>query len=669
MYTKKTTPLLLLPVVLAAVLTACRNTAPISEATADTAVTAEITESVQTTEQPPPVSAVQEYAPGVTGAPEFTVQRPTEDGKTVSSAKYIAETNTGEANTAGMAKLLSDIAKYNMTSREKVTKVEIPAGTYRFGGEAANTIHLSGLSNLVIEGNGSLFLFEEHETYSQGSFFRIENCRTLELRNLSVDWDWEQYPLFVIGEVVSSDISRNSVRFRVDSHSLPEDMTFHLTFGLGRTWNPAIDNRSESVGFVQSGTPRSVTRISEHEIEVVYSTDKSARSAKAGQQFQFYFQPNHNASAFRLQSNQNLTFSNVTIHSAPYEAVNSLDSEYLQFLSCKVVPGEGRRFSTYGGLEIHAVRGYFRLEDSTLEGICDDNLHLSNHYFGGANVQVDEYTVRLTELQTWSSKDYIYEGAAMELRDSQFAGKGWSSVITSFETIYDENAPTSNKTTYVVTFRDPLPEDFKPTDKFFNTDFYTGGYVIKNNTFRGGLAHAMYIGLPNGTIENNTAENFAYPSLIVNTVQRWTRWYIGTPIDNVVIRGNTFTKCNTSQRDPASVAICAGKDGQPTDYYPAQSRVVTNILFENNLIENSTGSALAVFSAENVYIRGNRFLNSNTLPTTKNRWKNWGSVWVTEAEDVYLEGNTIENPAGAYEHGLYIDPKTTEHIVVDGVEQ
>ena len=145
----------------------------------------------------------------------------------------------------------------------------------------------------------------------------------------------------------------------------------------------------------------------------------------------------------------------------------------------------------------------FRMENCVLEGICDDSLHLSNHYFGGQNVKLDEKTVRLTQLQTWSSKDYIYEGATMEL---------------------------------------------------------------------------------------------------------WTRWYIGTPIDNVIIRGNTFTNCNTSQRDPASVAICAGKDGQPTDYLPVSTHAVTNVLFENNTVEDSTGSALAVFSAENITVRNNRFL-------------------------------------------------------------
>jgi len=655
----------LLPILLAA-LTACQNSlAPPAESPG----LESFIEDTTAPDSSAPAEPDTEKSTAVTGAPEFTVQRPADNGKTQSAAGYLSETNTGAENAAGMEKLLDDILFHNFTSREKITKLDIPTGTYRFGGEKKDRILLSGLSDLIIEGNGSVFLFEEHEKRVQGSLIRMEECRRLELRNLTVDWDWQQYPLFVIGEVVSADTARNSVRFRIDSHTLPEDMVFHLTFGLGRTWNPEIDNRSETVGFIQRSTPKSVTRLNEHEIEVVYSNDKSARNAKAGQQFQFYFQPNHNASGFRLQSNTNITFENVTIHSAPYEAMNALDSEYMQLLSCKIVPGEGRRFSTYGGLEIHALRGYFRMENCVLEGICDDSLHLSNHYFGGQNVKLDEKTVRLTQLQTWSSKDYIYEGATMELRDTDFAPKGWSSVITSWKMVIDQNETTSNKTTYTVTFRDPLPENFQPTDKFFNTDYYTGGYVIRGNTFRGGLAHAMYIGLPNGTIENNTAENFAYPSLIVNTVQRWTRWYIGTPIDNVIIRGNTFTNCNTSQRDPASVAICAGKDGQPTDYLPVSTHAVTNVLFEDNTVEDSTGSALAVFSAENITVRNNRFLRSNTLPTTKSRRKGWGSVWVTQAENVHFENNTIENSDSAYENGLYVDPKTTDRIVIDGTAQ
>ena len=605
---------------------------------------------------------VTDPAAGITGAPEFTVNRPDGKGKVVSTAGYISESNSGEENAAGMARLLEEISASN-SSGEKVGRLEIPTGTYRFGGEKANTIVMKGLSELLIDGGGSTFIFEEHKTYSQGCFIRIESCNTLEIRDLTIDWDWEKYPLFVIGEVTEANVAKKTVKFRIDSHSLPEDMTFRLTFGLGRSWDPAIDNRSDSVGFIQKDTPTAVKRISDHEIEVTYAGDKSAKSAVAGQQFQFYFQPNHNAGGFHLQSNTHLTFEGVTIHSVPYEAVNALNSEYLQFLSCKVVPGEGRRFSTYGGLEIHAVKGYFRLEDSTLSGICDDNIHLSNHFFGGKNIKQSENTVLLTELQTWSSKDYIYDGANFELRNEQYEEKGWSSVITSWEMIIDKDAPTANKTTYLVTFRDPLPDNFRDTDRFFNTDYYTGGYVIRNNTFLGGMTHAMYIGLPNGTIENNVATNFAYPSLIVNTVQRWERWYIGTPIHNVIIRGNSFVDSNTAMRDPASVAVGAGVDKQPTDYYPARTRVVSDILIENNTVKNSTGAALAVFSAENVYIRNNMLLNSNTEPTTKSRRKGWGALWVTHSDGVHIEGNTVENSSDAYENGIYVDKTATAEIV------
>ncbi|MBQ9692270.1 MAG: hypothetical protein IJV70_03850 [Clostridia bacterium] len=57
------------------------------------------------------------------------------------------------------------------------------------------------------------------------------------------------------------------------------------------------------------------------------------------------------------------------------------------------------------------------------------------------------------------------------------------------------------------------------------------------------------------------------------------------------------------------------------------------------------------------------------MPTTKSRRENWGSVWVTEADNVYFENNAIQNSNKAYEDGLYVDTSTSKNVVVDGKVQ
>ena len=177
----------------------------------------------------------------------------------------------------------------------------------------------------------------------------------------------------------------------------------------------------------------------------------------------------------------------------------------------------------------------------------------------------------LDYLQLWMAETDIYEGAGFEMRTQQFEKIDWHSTVESFEwelNVYSGASQHRCK----VRFKDPLPEDYDDNTLFWNTDKYKGNFIVRNNEFKNGLCHAMYIGIPNGTIENNTADNYAYPSLVLHSVIRWGRWYIGTPITNVIIRNNVLTNNNTAQRDPATMFVGAGYDNQPSNYFPVDGR-------------------------------------------------------------------------------------------------
>lgn len=587
----------------------------------------------------------------ITGAENVTVPRPDNSGQTLSAAHYLSPENTGAQNAVGFADLLAQV-KNSYSGPAPITKIDIPFGTYRIKPSKQYAIHLKELSNLCVDGNGSHFVFEDSDrSTGSAAFFGLEQCDTIEFRNLSVDFDWESYPLFVIGEVTSSDTATNSVTFRIDSHELPDA----VTVAGGRSWDPEINNRSDTVGFVAHHAAKSAEVLDEHTLRVTYPSPKSAQNAEAGQQFQFYFKPNFNASAFRMLNCKNMTLSNITIYSAPYEAAWNSAGDGYHIENCRVIPAEGRRFSTYTGFETHSVKGNVIIENCEMSGVLDDNIHMSNHFMGGENVKLDDYTVEMRHLQTFSFKDYFFEGARLSLCDEKHQPRGWSSTIESVTSVKEG---VNDMATYTVRFRDPLPATVSPTDKFIIEDYYNGSFILRNNRFFGGLCHALYIGLGNGTIENNTFDNFAYPSLVLTTVTRWERWHIGVGVENVVIRNNTMTRCNTAGRDPASLAVVAGVDKQPSDFYPAGGYVIRNVLVENNVVDGSTGSAFALFSAEDIIVRNNQFLNSNTRPTTKARREGWGNAYVSNAQNILWENNEIRNDGYAYEEGLYVDTAT-----------
>lgn len=270
----------------------------------------------------------------------------------------------------------------------------------------------------------------------------------------------------------------------------------------------------------------------------------------------------------------------------------------------------------------------------------------------------------LDYLQLWMAETDIYEGAGFEMRTQQFEKIDWHSTVESFEwelNVYSGASQHRCK----VRFKDPLPEDYDDNTLFWNTDKYKGNFIVRNNEFKNGLCHAMYIGIPNGTIENNTADNYAYPSLVLHSVIRWGRWYIGTPITNVIIRNNVLTNNNTAQRDPATMFVGAGYDNQPSNYFPVDGRAADYVLVENNVVDESTWAAFGIFSAENIVVRRNKFLNSNNLPT-KERFKGYGNVYIVEADNVVFTENQITNDRETYESGLFVDESTSSNVYVEG---
>ena len=595
----------------------------------------------------------------ITGSANFEVAEPALNGLEVSLADYGGSpTADGTTNAKAFARAISAI-KLN-----GITKLTIPTGIYKVYVESKKQIDLTGVSNLLIDGKGSQLVFLEHKApVSNGTLINLENCNKVEIKNLAIDWDWDAVPVFVLGQVTAIDKTKGTIEFQVDNFTLPDT----LNLAGGRPWDPSINNRDSNVGFSFPGgisAVSSVVKTAENKLLFTYTKASNTNAVTLGLWAQFWFQPNMNANGFDMHSCKNITLDSVTIYSAPYRAISAYDMEYFQIINSKIIPKPNtpRLFSTYGGVEVHAVHGYFKMENCVLNGILDDNIHLSNGFIGGGLTKIDDHTLTADYQQYFASKDYIYVGGMMALYNGDFASRGWSSRIKSFSWEFNVfNSSSANRVKIV--FNDVLPETINRSDVLWNTDMFTGNFIIRNNEFKNGLCHAMYLGLSNGTIENNTATNFAYPSLILNAVLRWERWYIGEPLSNVIIRKNTFTNNNTDRRDPATLFVGAGIDTSPSNYSPVTTHVISDVLIENNIVNNSSWAAFATFSSKNIVIRNNQFLNSN-MQASREKYKGMGSAYITNAKNIFWENNLIKNSPGTNETGLFINDKNTEDITI-----
>ena len=596
----------------------------------------------------------------ITGSEEFTVLRPEDNGGTVSVTKYgINTNNTGTENTAAMKILLDSVLEYNKSKKneKKVTKINFSTGTYRFGGDFANQISVVGFDNIIIEGNGSTLLFEEHTKVQSGNYFYFEKCNIVEIRNMTLKWDWDTVPLFLIGEVSAIDAEKKQVEFTIQGDwNIPETFAVQNT----RPWDIEKNCRDDDIGFSRTaGVDQiGIKKSADNKILVTFPSTKDPSKAKLGQGLMFYVLPNMRANAFKVYDSNHFTMDNVTVESVHYEILNTLKTQYIQVLNCTVQTEKdsGKRLTSIGGFEIHSTGGYFRMENCLLDGIADDNIHLSNHFFGGENVKIDSNTVKMLGLSNWSANDMLYAGARLEIRDENFKKTGWESVITEVVREF-----TDSGVEFTVAFADPLPADYNSSLYFWNMDGNVGNFIIRNNTFQNGPCASLSLGLPNGTVEGNRFYNVGCSAIILATYHRWGKWYLGSPVSNVVIRNNIIENCNLAKHDISSIFIGAGYDYVPSDFYPVNWPMIDRILVEGNVLEENYGSALMIFSSREVIVKNNSFINSN-LRAVNRRFLGQGNVSFTYVSDLWYENNVLENTEASLEDGVWFDSESCEDV-------
>ncbi len=107
----------------------------------------------------------------------FSISQPSGVNKTVDAAQFGMSPSSSDNSRAFLA------AAAYLTANPG-TKLSIKKGVYHF--DPSNRIFLSKITNCIIDGNGSEFLFAD------GNYFDVYGCDTLLIQNLTIDWDWEE---------------------------------------------------------------------------------------------------------------------------------------------------------------------------------------------------------------------------------------------------------------------------------------------------------------------------------------------------------------------------------------------------------------------------------------------------------------------------------------------
>ena len=613
-------------------------------------------QSLHAAPSPETQRAMERITAHITGPVDFQIEPPRPNkGPVISVATFGAGPDaTPEQNLAAFR------AAAKQCQELKASRLLVPKGRYLVKSEGKQQIELKGLSDFTFDGQGAELIFQDTDKRAMGSYLNIVGCTRVKVTNLVLDWDWASHPLASVGRVVATKGGPGTVDFELLDCDIPEGIT---CMG-GREWDPKQNIRTAK-GFATGMSITKTERLGPRRVRLTWTKPKLMATARKGQHSLLVFKPNYQVSAVSFDNNTHLSIDRVYVYGVYYTAFSGNQNQYYQVVNSKVMPrpGTGRKMASHSAFEIHASKGYFRLENNEVYLNHDDGLHFSDAFLGGGLIREDDHTLIADKLQHYATKHLIAKGDTLVLHRRDFSPMEWSSPIVSFEweMMYYKKSPNNRCR---ITFRDPLPKEFPADAMLFNPRFGVGQYVIRNNTFRNGLTHGLYVCQPNGLIEGNTMQRTAYPGLMLHQLIRWKRWFMGTNPGNVIIRNNTIDGCNTALREPANLFIGSGVDDHP-GYVPTPYLVTRNVLVEGNTIIDSPWASLGMWSAKNVVVRNNTFRDSNLAPASY-RYRGKGRMFVTNAENVVIAGNTCIATKPTYESGIQIDKATTKNVIVEG---
>ncbi len=586
-----------------------------------------------------------------TGSVEFTVDRPEKKGRKEFTAKEFGIAPEATDNTAALQKAIETIR------RQSPSRLTLAPGVYRFVGDQA--LILNGLQDFELDGQGAELRF--FRTGGERQLIAVSNSTRVELRNFTVDWDWEKDPLASVAKVESVAPDRKSIRLRLTGYSdFPQkdvrvaDLSrIAPASGMADPVHPM-----RIVLELNKGRNKPEYRFAEPNLlEITAARPGVFKSAMPGETFLLRHY-GYDFNAFFLRNNRHLTLENVTIASSPgMGIVSSGDQHHWQMLHCRIAPPEGsnRPCSTTADA-VHTISsaGFFRMENCELAYSCDDTMNF--HDLNGFAVRLDDRRIMTTNLNSHPG-DYFKVGDPIELRNDDFSPTGFTGKVTALKSRTRQECE--------ITFDTPVPE---PAGEGFV--LFDRRYGTKNMIFRNNYVHHFPRGLllmaENVTIENNRFEEGNAAGIKLETGYTFDAWSEGYGVGNVIIRNNRFYGVNRRGRyvseNRPDIYINSYLRSDPSllkSSYP----VLRDIWIDGNEFHESTGAPVFVSTADNVTISGNRFINREAVPVKEEKR---GLIGAGNSGTVRVLNNIWESALPGVKSGVIYDPGSVKQLVEGG---
>ena len=589
--------------------------------------------------------AAPSNAPAATGASAITIAPPVAHAGPVLSATDFGLVADGPAAPVAPAVAASNsvvVAQaIDACRRLGASRLLFPKGVYRFNGEDA--IPFNTLSNLVIDGQGSEFIFQK---IHHAPAVTVQDCTRCVIKDLRLDWDWSVSPLASLCRVVSASADGLSC-----SLLFPDLDTNARQRLIHAPWMKLLPMDPETFRLrAPQGLPAPVSSFTWLTGNVLRVTFKQPVRVTTGETYcvrhQYY-----EMSAFRIGDSHDLLFENVTIYSMPGMGwVSRGEMHHWGFRNCRIVRREGSRrpmTTMADGFHVTESLGDLLLENCAFTGMGDDCVNIHDNCFQGVE-RTDDHTLKLVGNHRWRFK--VEAGHRIALFHADYSPLGFQSAI---------NAVAYKGNDTILTLADTLPAALSPQTIVFNQHYRTSNVRIANCRFYDTAGRGILTDAQNLTIENCVFDHVFGQGvqLAIDIVP--ALWAEGRPTTNVVMRGNRFQSLNAAARvDGAGVCTFTRWPAGATAY-----PLYRTILIESNRFVSPLGPAISLQSCRDVVVRDNTI---DATGTPAGATPLAAAFVAAYSADLTLAGNRWDVGATVVKPGVLFDPETTTHVTGSG---
>lgn len=518
--------------------------------------------------------------------------------------------------------LLEQIRQAHWDHQNEVT---IPAGNYRFPGEAGAL--LEDLQDISLKAENVTFWFSPN--VAKGLHFR--NCRNVTLSGITFDLDGLP---FLQGTLL--ELQENQLVIRLDEyfvrrfHEETNQDHFRLMFldSEGRYETDSHDLivsreslRIDADGNVTIPISESFTKHWRYQIHPPRSGDQVVLGMR------------HEGGLLLVDRCENMVFESVTVYASPcfvfYEVGHGEGGN--TYRNCRVIrrPDSSRLLTSAADCfhSINQRRGPL-IENCEFSWTMDDLVNIHGYFNVVLETLSDDELLMVTPFGTSLNKRSMLTFFSAPCGEEKFhaavisvttlAGseqEGLRRVKTLYRdklNIALQNFPDGNLCR--VKFDRPITAE--SGDFSSSYDSCGSGAVLRNNYFHDCHVRGILLKAADCRIENNRIERTALNGIILKPEFFWLE---GPMPRNIVISGNVLTGCSFNYMALAAILVMCGCCPPPHDRITSIINMEGIIITGNTISQCNAGSGIAVFNCRNPRVTNNRIEHPFSNPTAINQ--------------------------------------------------